>query len=76
LVNEGHVNGVDKGVAVSSRLVRDRILSFVISKVQKTSHRARLRVNEMGTEVLEIIGNPASVYEDTTLFTLGVEVSV
>ena len=62
----------DDSVAVSGRLVRNRILSFVVTTVQKTSDRARLRVDVVSPEVLEITGNPSSVNQDTALLTLGI----
>ena len=62
----------DDSVAVSGRLVRNRILSFVVTTVQKTSDRAGLRVDVVSPEVLEITGNPTSVNQDTALLTLGI----
>ena len=75
LIDEREVIGVHVVKSIDGRLIGDRVLGLIIASVEDTSDLARCDACVVILEVLQVEGDPATVYQDATLLTLLIQVS-
>ena len=62
-------------VSIDGGLIGNRVLGLIVASVENTSDFSRSDASVVILEILEIMGNPATVDEDATLLTLLIQVS-
>jgi hypothetical protein len=75
LIDEREVIGVHVVKSIDGRLIGDRVLGLIITSIENTSDLARCDTCVVILEILQVEGNPATVYQDATLLALLIQVS-